>query len=344
VATLHHLAVDEDAPAGHIDAVGGEGGHLPPAQARIGHGQDLQLPPPHPLPRRRGQGVHGRGGGDVGLVDEAPILLGVEAVALDARVPPVHPPQHVLGGQQQPLLQPGGHHRGQAPAQMRGHRGGGGGGEHPGEVQAAELAQLDVGDHRGDEAPAVGLLFLAVAHRPRPPPQGAAGGVEVVVDEGGAGRAGPVGGPAPGQPRHQLGRLGQRLVAGAGGGVAAVPLLHPPQPPVAVGAGRRVGPHPAVELEDLSSRSYKAGRRRETHRSGRVTLPKEKFRCLGDSWGKTPCQRGGMPRSSWSEPVSRHESTFLQSRCSSQLSYVPLACGSSPKGLLPALSRRLFLL
>ncbi len=83
---LHHLAVDEDAPAVGVDAVGGEGGHLPPAQARVGHGQDLQLPPPHaPLPRRRGQGVHGRGGGDVGLVHEPALLLGVEAVALGRR-------------------------------------------------------------------------------------------------------------------------------------------------------------------------------------------------------------------------------------------------------------------
>jgi hypothetical protein len=31
-------------------------------------------------------------------------------------------------------------------------------------VQAAELAQLDLGDHGVDEAPAAGLLFLAVAH------------------------------------------------------------------------------------------------------------------------------------------------------------------------------------
>jgi hypothetical protein len=29
VAALHHLAVDEDASPGGVDAIGGEGGHLP---------------------------------------------------------------------------------------------------------------------------------------------------------------------------------------------------------------------------------------------------------------------------------------------------------------------------
>jgi hypothetical protein len=54
--------------------------------------------------------VHGGGGGDVGLVHEAALLLGVEAVALGRGVAPLHTPQHFLGGQEQPFLQPGGHH------------------------------------------------------------------------------------------------------------------------------------------------------------------------------------------------------------------------------------------
>ena len=139
VAGLDNLAVDGDASPSRVDAISAECCHLPPAQPRVGHHQDLQLTPPHPRALRRGrrQGGDGGGGGDVRVLVE---VAGCELLAsrLSRRRAPVNPPQHVLAGQQQALLQPGGHHGRTAPAQVGGHRGGGGLGQDLGEVHSTQ--------------------------------------------------------------------------------------------------------------------------------------------------------------------------------------------------------------
>ena len=55
--------------------------------------------------------------------------------------------------------------------------------------------------------------------------------------------------PAEMAPEARIVPMRRKRTA-AGGGVTAASFLHPPQPPVAARAGRGVGPHPVVELED----------------------------------------------------------------------------------------------
>ena len=138
---------------------------------------------------------------------------------------------------------------------MGGHRGGGGLGQDGGEVQPGQPPELDGGDDRAHEAGAVGLLLLTVPDRPGPAPDRPATGVEVVGHEHVAVGLGQVGGPSLGQPGHQVGGLGHHLVVGCGRRLPPAVGLHPPKPPVAIGAHRGVGPHPAVEIEGVAQTS-----------------------------------------------------------------------------------------
>jgi hypothetical protein len=105
-ATLYDLAVDQDPPAVQLDPVGSVGHHLPPAHARIGDEQELELSPPNP-PAGRGRLGEMMDAGrrrDLGLLDESASLLELLRVGVVAPSP-MHAPEHILAGEEKALIE-----------------------------------------------------------------------------------------------------------------------------------------------------------------------------------------------------------------------------------------------
>lgn len=166
VLRLDDLAVDQDAPADGVDAVGAEAGVLAPAQPCVRDEQDLKFSPPHVgvSPGRASQGMDVGSRRDVGVLDGSAGLLDNDVRT--RRPVPAHAAEHVLSSQEQPLLQAGGHHGGEARAQVGAHRCRRRGVEYALEVPWPQILERDVCDDGQYEPRAVGRLVVAVPLRP----------------------------------------------------------------------------------------------------------------------------------------------------------------------------------